>query len=182
VFWSFLLFTSAAATTTTSRPHPFGRRLARPPSRARRPSLALTAPRAPVASRAGRQHPFWCPIAPEYLSRRALHFWFFHKKIISQIPLGIPMPFIVLFFDPRQYGHASGNAPPWPPATPSGAVNTCNWSHCATATDPRRLARLRARVSTPFSQTVRMVFERQLALPAALRQSCSEEFEHRPTG
>jgi hypothetical protein len=80
------------------------------------------------------------------------------------------------------YGHASGNAPPWPPATPSGAVNTCNWSHCATATDPRRLARLRARVSTPFSQTVRMVFERQLALPAALRQSCSEEFEHRPTG
>ena len=93
--------------------------------------------------------------------------------------------YIVLFFDPRQYGHASGNAPPWPPATPSGAVMRehvqpvplCHW-----VTDPRRLARLRARVSTPFSQTVRMVFERQLALPAALRQSCSEEFEHRPTG
>ena len=35
---------AAAARTTTSRPHPFGRRLARPPSRARRPSLAPTAP------------------------------------------------------------------------------------------------------------------------------------------
>ena len=90
--------------------------------------------------------------------------------------------FIVLFFNPRQYGHASGNAPPWSPATPSGAVNTCNQSHCATVTGPRRLARLRARVSIPFSQTVRLVFKRQLALPAALRQSCSEEFEHRPTG
>ena len=32
-------------------------------------------------------HPFLGPIAPEYFSRRALHFWFFHKKIISQIPL-----------------------------------------------------------------------------------------------
>jgi hypothetical protein len=45
-------------------------------------------------------------------------------------------------------------------------VPLCHW-----VTDPRRLARLRARVSTPFSQTVRMVFERQLALPAALRQT-----------
>ena len=32
-------------------------------------------------------HLFLGPIAPEYFSRRALHFWFFHKKIISQIPL-----------------------------------------------------------------------------------------------
>ena len=32
-------------------------------------------------------HPSWSPIAPEYFSRRALHFWFFHKKMISPIPL-----------------------------------------------------------------------------------------------
>ena len=85
--------------------------------------------------------------------------------------------YIVLFFDPRHYGHTSGNAPPRPHAGSSGAVDTCNRSHRATVPQHRRLARLRARMTSSLGQTVQRFFERQLAPPAALRQSCSDEFE-----
>ena len=101
----------------------------------------------------------------------------FDRYTIEPLHLARMVTYIVLFSDPRQYGHASGNAPPWPPAGSSGAIDTCNRSHRATVPQHRRLARLRARMTSSLGQTVQRFFERQLAPPAALRQSCSDEFE-----
>ena len=78
--------------------------------------------------------------------------------------------YIVLFFDPRHYGHTSGNAPPWPHAGSSGAVDTVQSvppCHGTTAPPPRPAP---CAHDEPTRPNRAKVFERQLAPPAALRQ------------